>query len=98
MHTYHELFILLISGFVGLIGTSLTQYLKEKVGINGTSALMLTVLVAAILATAEFFLTQSINITISNIPDIAFQIFGWATVFYNLLIKGRKVDITSPNG
>jgi hypothetical protein len=77
---------------VGSVGMPLIQWLKGLLGWDGWKAMLLTVVVAVILALAALFTSKELvvgEITWANLLAVFSQVFTAATLAYKLLL-GEK--------
>ena len=95
---YRELFVLIVTIIVGLLGMPLTNWLKAQLGVDGKQALILTALVAGLLAVSELMLTGALvpgEITVANFPGVFGLVFATATIYYKLF-SGEAEDEPIP--
>lgn len=69
---------------LGMFGSFITQFLKNRIGTSGRTAVALTALVSGVLATAVLFYTK--EVTFGTIFQSGSTIFAVATVIYKFLI------------
>lgn len=95
IENWHGLFMLVVTLLTGVLGIPATQYLKEKLGWSDTHALLLTGVVAFVLALAEVLLSGAVGlseITLQNFPYIVGTIFAVASGFYKFLRYGEPEE------
>ena len=74
---------------VGTLGVPLVQWLKQVVGVQGKSAVWLTVAVAVILSIAALLLGDELALSDFTLPNLAAvfgQVLAAATLAYKLLL------------
>jgi len=87
--TSAELIALGVQFLSGLIGVGLTQWLKAKFDVEGTTALLIAAIVSALLAIGALFLSGEITLTVftwENLPNAFGIVFSAATLAYKLLM------------
>jgi hypothetical protein len=96
--TYQAVFNTIIVLLTGLLGSPITQAVRLglnklfKTVIDGRWALVLTGIMAAVLAVADMLLSSALNlsqINQQNFPTVFFAVFSLAT-FYFGLFKGSE--------
>lgn len=88
--TWRDILVLIMTLLVGLLGSGLTQFLKEKYGLEDKAAVLLTAGVAAVLAITEMVLMGKLDWTtldLQNFPAYFTGVFSVATLYYKLLGK-----------
>jgi len=88
-----------------LLGAPITQWLKNKLGIQDKLALLLTGLVAVVIAIAELFLANVLSFesfTLENFPLAFSAVMTVATFYYHLLkntdtVLGSKLLLPKPS-
>lgn len=86
--TWRDIFQFLITVVIGLIGVPITQAFKNYFKLVDKAAIVLTAVIAGLLAVLEIFLSGQINfeeITITNFPEAFGLIFAVATIYYHLM-------------
>jgi len=87
-----------------LLGAPIVQYLKNALGLKDNLALLLTGLVAVVLAVAELFLAGVMSFssfTLENFPLAFTAVFTVATIYFKLLKESDSVfgkRLLLPNG
>lgn len=82
-----------VTALLGLLGTGLTQWLKTKLNITATAALLMSYGVALILAILQLFFLGWFApdlLTSENIPAIFTAIVTSATFWFEVLVKRKK--------
>lgn len=85
---WHTIFEWVIGVVLILLGAPLTQVIKVKLGWSNKLALLLTAVVATVIAVAELVLTQALDFqsfTLENFPYAFGVVFSAATIYYQLL-------------
>lgn len=83
-----ELLIMLITGVLGM---PVTQWFKSKLGVDGTSALALSLAVSGVLAVFALFVTGALGVsdfTWEALPATLAVVWSTAVLVYNG-IRGR---------
>jgi len=83
--SWNDVFKYVIMGIIALLGSPLTQWLKNQFKLEDRWALLLTGVVAAAFALGEMTLAQAINwkeFNLENFPAIFAGVFSLATVYY----------------
>jgi len=87
-----EILKYVVMGLLGLLGSPLIDWLKNKLGIQDRLAVLLTGVVATVLAFAELFLAGSLTLemfTLENFAVAFTAVYTAAQVWFGLL-KDRK--------
>jgi len=89
--TVEQLIALIIQLIGGVLGMPFTQWLKSKLGLDGTSALALSFAVSVVLAVAALFVTGALgfqDFSWETLPGTVSIVWATATLVYNGL-RGR---------
>jgi len=88
-----EEFIMLIASLIaGLLGMPITKYFKEKLNLDSTSSLALSVAVAAAMAVVAMLVTGALgyaDFSWENLPATLAAVWTWGVFAYNAL-KGKR--------
>lgn len=85
---WRDIFTVIIGLVIAALGSPITQALKNLLGWSEKAALVLTVVVAGVIAVLEIFLSGQFNfgdLTMTNFPQVFFMVFSVATIYYGLL-------------
>lgn len=91
---WRNIFTTVIGLILMLLGAPLTQWLKNILNVQDKLALLLTGLVAVVLALAELFLSGILGIesfTLENFPLAFTSVFTVATFYYHLFKDADNV-------
>lgn len=97
---WQELFTIVITLLIGVLGSGLTEYLKNKLGWDEKAAVVLTGVVAAVLGALQVFLSGAFgfgDLTWETLPALFGLIFTAATIYYKLL-KGSAISLLGKYG
>ena len=90
-----EEFILLIASLVaGLLGMPITKYFKEKLNLDSTSSLALSVAVAGAMALIAMIVSGALGLadfSWERLPATLAAVWTWGVFAYNL-ISGKRED------
>lgn len=92
---WQEIFTILITLIIGVLGSGVTEYLKNKLGWDEKAAVILTGVIAAVLGALQVLLSGEFgfgDLTWENLPALFGLIFTAATLYYKLL-KGAAMSI-----
>jgi uncharacterized membrane protein YeaQ/YmgE (transglycosylase-associated protein family) len=92
---WQEIFTILITLIIGVLGSGLTEYFKNKLGWDEKAAVVLTGVIAAVLGALQIFLSGAFgfgDLTWETLPALIGLIFTAATLYYKLL-KGSAVSL-----
>lgn len=103
-YTYQDMFSLILTGLVVLAGVPLTQWAKQKLGVSDKGALVLAGAVSGLLAVLQLVLEAQLlaqDITVENLPNVFFLIFGVGQFYYRFFrdnpgVLGEKFMIKPP--
>lgn len=88
--TWQDVLYYVVPIAIGFLGVPLTQFLKGKLGIDGKYALLLTYVVAGLLAVTQLVLMKQLdigNITPETLPATFGLVFATATAYYKFLVS-----------
>jgi len=86
--TSEELILWVASIVLGLIGVPVFDFIKQKLGIEDTSALFLVAGLSAVVGLGALLISGEIGLvdfTWSNLPNAFAAVFAAATMFYKLI-------------
>lgn len=97
---WQDIFTILITLVIGVLGSGVTEYLKNKLGWDEKAAVVLTGVIAAILGALQIFLSGAFNfsdLTWEALPALFGLIFTASTLYYKLL-KGSAISVFGKYG
>lgn len=83
--TWSEVLKYIVFAIIAILGSPLTQWLKNQFKLEDRWALVLTGVVSAIFAIGELTLARLINwttLTLDTFPSMFFAVFGLASVYF----------------
>ena len=103
--TWRDVLQFLITLLIGLIGVPITQAFKNYFHFEDKPAIILTAVIAGLLALLEVWLSGQVvfaSLTVRNFPEFFGLIFAIGTIYYHLMksnsgIFGQKFMIRNPN-
>ena len=91
--TTEEFILLVASLLAGILGMPIIQYFKEKLGLDSTSSLALSIAVAAAMAVVAMIVTGALgyaDFTWENLPATLAAVWTWGVLAYNVIAGKRK--------
>ena len=90
----HEEFILLVASLIaGLLGCPVTKYFKEKLNLDSTSSLALSIAVAGAMAVVAMLITGSLGLadfSWEELPATLAAVWSAGVFAYNAITGKRK--------
>lgn len=86
--SYREIFTIVLGLLIAALGSPITQFLKNKLGWSEKAGVMVTIVVAGVVALLEIFLSGQLNLgdlTLETFPQVFFMVFSIASIYYGLL-------------
>lgn len=82
---WSEVLKYVVFGIVAILGSPLTQWLKNQFKLVDRWALVLTGVVSAVFALVEVTVAQLVNwqsVTLQTFPNVFFLVFGISTIYF----------------
>lgn len=92
--TWHDVFSTLILGVVALVGSPITQLIKNVLKIEDGWALLLTGVIAGGFAVLEMFLAGQLSFDkydLQNLPNAFFAVFTLGSIYFAMFKNSKSV-------
>lgn len=90
----HQVILFFIGALIGVIGSPLTGFITEKLGVSSVASLLVTYAVSAVVAVVELIILGWFApemLTVENLPVLFGAVFAGATGYFEIFTK-RKAE------
>jgi predicted MFS family arabinose efflux permease len=90
---WRDIFTVILGLAIAALGSPLSQWIKNVLGWSEKAGVAVVVVVAALVALLEIFLSGQFNLgnlTLENFPQLFFLVFSVASIYYGLLKSSQS--------